>query len=213
MSYELPEGVTVIDHPLIRARLTQLRDETTGHEVFRRCLHEISQLMLFEITRSFETDTVEVKTPLTTATGYEPARPIVLVPILRAGLGMLRGLLHILPDAHIGHIGMFRNEETLMPETYYCKLPSNIAEAEVILIDPMLATGNSSAAAVHQLLEQGATRIHFLSLLSAPEGIAHFNDLHPSIPIFTAALDERLNEVGYIVPGLGDAGDRYFGTI
>ena len=206
-------SVTVLDHPLIRARLTRLRDKTTGHDEFRRSLHEIAELMAFEVTRSFETREVEVATPITTTTGYEAARPVVLVPILRAGLGMLEGLLRVIPDAHVGHIGMYRDKETLQPKNYYCKMPPNLAEADVILIDPMLATGNSGTEAARQLLAQGATRIHFLSLLSAPEGIKHFHDLQPDIPIYTAAIEEKLNKVGYIVPGLGDAGDRYFGTV
>ena len=169
--------------------------------------------MAFEVTRDFETRPIEIETPNTTTTGFEPVRPVVLVPILRAGLGMLEGLLRVIPDAHIGHIGMYRDEETLEPKNYYCKMPPNLAEADVILIDPMLATGNSAAEATRQLREQGASRIHFLSLLSAPEGIKHFHEVQPDIPIYTAAIDEKLNEVGYIVPGLGDAGDRYFGTI
>ncbi len=206
-------SVTVVDHPLIRARLTRLRDASTGHEEFRRCLHEIAQLMAFEVTRGFETRETEITTPMATTTGHEPARPVVLVPILRAGIGMLEGLLRVLPEALVGHIGMYRNEKTLKPENYYCKMPPNLAEADVILIDPMLATGNSSAEAARQLRQQGATRIRFLSLLSAPEGIRRFQEVQPDIPIYTAAIDEKLNEIGYIVPGLGDAGDRYFGTI
>lgn len=206
------QRVTVIDHPLVQVRLSKLRDKSTSLSDFRAKLQEIAQLMTFEVTRNFEVRPIEVNTPIAKAAGVEAARPIILVPILRAGVGMLDGILEILPEAQIGHIGMYRDEQTLRPESYYCKLPQNIAEADVLLIDPMLATGNSSAEAAKQLRAAGATRIHFICLVACPEGIAHFASLNPAVPIFTAAIDSHLNDNAYIVPGLGDAGDRYFGT-
>lgn len=204
--------VTVVDHPLIQVRLTKLRDEATPLAEFRSKLQEIAQLMTFEVTRNFDLIPVEVRTPIAKTGGFEAARPIILVPILRAGVGMLDGILEVLPEAQIGHIGMYRDEETLLPKSYYCKLPQNLAEADVLLIDPMLATGSSSAEAAKQLRAAGANRIHFICLVACPEGIDHFCALHPDIPIYTAAIDSHLNDDAYIVPGLGDAGDRYFGT-
>lgn len=206
------DRVTVVDHPLIQVRLTKLRDESTPLTEFRSKLQEIAQLMTFEVTRNFDVTPVEVCTPIAKTGGVEATRPIILVPILRAGVGMLDGILEVLPEAQIGHIGMYRNEETLLPESYYCKLPPNLAEADVLLIDPMLATGCSSTEAAKQLRAAGATRIHFICLVACPEGIDHFCSLHPDIPIYTAAIDSHLNDNAYIVPGLGDAGDRYFGT-
>ncbi len=205
--------VTVIDHPLIHVRLTRLRDKATPSHEFRHRLHEIAQLMVFEVTREFETRSVLVRTPIAEAKGCETVRPIILVPILRAGLGMLNGILSILPEAQIGHIGMFRNEETQRPESYYRNLPGNIEVADVLLIDPMLATGHSSAEAASQILASGAQRLHFICLVACPEGIDHFHSVHPDVPIYTAVIDEKLDDRAYIVPGLGDAGDRYFGTI
>ena len=172
-------------HPLINDRMTRIRKSDATAEEFRQGVHDISQLMAYEVTRDF---------------------------ILRAGLGMLNGFLQILREARVGHIGLFRNEETLKPESYYCNLPHDLAESEVVLIDPMLATGNSSAEAARQLVEAGAKRLRFACLVSAPEGLAHFTQEHPDVPVYTAAIDRGLNEIGYIVPGLGDAGDRYFGT-
>ncbi len=209
----VPEAAHLVDHPLILDRLTRVRDTTTSPEEFRRSVHEITQLMAFEVTRDFRTSPRKVSTPLDSATGGEIAVPIVLVPILRAGLGMLNGFLHILREARVGHIGMFRNETTLLPENYYCNLPDDLDQAEVLLIDPMLATGNSSSEAVKRLKENGARRIRFVCLVSCPEGITHFHAENPDVPIYTAAIDRGLNEIGYIVPGLGDAGDRYFGTL
>jgi uracil phosphoribosyltransferase len=204
--------VTTVDHPLIQVRLTKLRDRSTGLAEFRAKLQEIAQLMTFEVTRQFEVQAVQVETPIAVTTGYEPVRPIILVPILRAGIGMLDGILEVLPEAQMGHIGMYRDEETLKPESYYCKLPQNIGEADVLLIDPMLATGHSSAEAARQLRSAGAQRIHFICLVACQEGIDHFHSENPDIPIYTASIDSHLNENAYIVPGLGDAGDRYFGT-
>ena len=208
----LPSNVTIIEHPLIQIRLTKLRDKNTGLADFRSNLQEIAQLMTFEVTRNFDVQDIEVETPIAITTGAKAVRPIILVPILRAGIGMLDGILEVLPEAQMGHIGMYRNEETLKPESYYCKLPDNIGDADVLLIDPMLATGCSSAEAARQLIAAGAKRIHFICLVACPEGIEHFCEQNPDIPIYTAAVDSKLNENAYIVPGLGDAGDRYFGT-
>jgi uracil phosphoribosyltransferase len=168
--------------------------------------------MTFDVTRDFETEPVEIETPIQKTQGARLKRPIVLVPILRAGVGMLNGFTEILPDAAVGYIGLYRDEITLEAKPYYSNLPPNIAECEVILIDPMLATGSSSAEGATQLKKAGATRIRFAALVAAPEGIQAFHDQHPDIPIFTASVDLGLNENSYIVPGLGDAGDRYFGT-
>jgi uracil phosphoribosyltransferase len=205
-------NVTVIDHPLIRVRLSRLREKSTPASEFRERLHEIAQLMVYEVTRDFGTVATSIETPMGETEGHVPSRPVILVPILRAGLGMLTGVLAILPEASIGHIGMARDERTHLPEKYYLNIPSRISEADVLLIDPMLATGHSAAAAVSQLKEEGATRIRFICLVSCPEGINHFTATHPDVRIFTAAIDEKLDARAYIVPGLGDAGDRYFGT-
>jgi uracil phosphoribosyltransferase len=209
---QVQNQVTVVDHPLIHVRLTKLRDRSTGLAEFRSNLHEIAQLMTFEVTRNFDVRPVNVITPIAATSGFAAQRPIILVPILRAGIGMLDGILEILPEAQIGHIGMFRNEETLKPESYYCNLPPNIAETDVLLIDPMLATGSSSAEAAKQLKAAGAKRIHFICLVACQVGIDHFCAENADIPIYTAAIDSHLDENAYIVPGLGDAGDRYFGT-
>ena len=204
--------LTVVQHPLVGSLLARLRNADTSIAAFRRHLHEISKLMAFEVTRSLSTRAIEVQTPLAVARGIELERPVVLVPILRAGLGMLDGILDIVPDAIIGHIGMARDEDTRRPESYYCNLPSGIGDAEVLLIDPMLATGHSAAAAADQLKSEGARRVRFMNLVACPEGIAHFADEHPDVPIYTAAIDKGLDDQAFIVPGLGDAGDRYFGT-
>ena len=204
--------MTVIDHPIIRERLTHIRSVDSGTADFRNALHDIARLMTFEVTRDIETSMLEVETPLNKTDGHALARPLVLVPILRAGVGMLNGFTEILTEASVGYIGLYRDEETHQPHSYYCKLPPHLADAEVILIDPMLATGGSAADAADELKKAGATRLRFACLIAAPEGVAKFEERHPDIPIFTAALDEHLNEDAYIVPGLGDAGDRYFGT-
>lgn len=204
--------MTVIDHPIIRERLTHIRSVDSGTADFRNALHDIARLMTFEVTRDIETSMLEVETPLKKTDGHALARQLVLVPILRAGVGMLNGFTEILTEASVGYIGLYRDEETHQPHSYYCKLPPHIADAEVILIDPMLATGGSAADAADELKKNGATRLRFACLIAAPEGVATFEERHPDIPIFTAALDEHLNEDAYIVPGLGDAGDRYFGT-
>ena len=169
--------------------------------------------MVFEITREFETEATEIETPICRTEGHRLKRPLALVPILRAGVGMMNGFAEILSEAAVGYIGLYRDEETLQPQCYYSKFPPNLADCEVILVDPMLATGSSSAEGASQLKAAGATRIRFAALIAAPEGIAHFHEAHPDIPIYTANIDEGLNENAYIVPGLGDAGDRYFGTV
>ena len=202
----------VISHPLIAEHLTKVRDAETPSDEFRRRIGLIGQLMAFEVTKHIETRDVSVQTPLGSANGQELTRPIVLVPILRAGLGMMEGMLASIPQAKIGHIGMVRDEKTHRPTTYCCKLPPDMAEADVILIDPMLATGHSGADATTILKEKGANRLTFVSLVSAPEGIKHFEETHPDVPMFTAAIDSHLDENAYIFPGLGDAGDRCFGT-
>ena len=204
--------LTIISHPLVQIRLTRLRDVSTGHEEFRRCVHEITRLMAYEMTRHWATAPVTIRTPLAETIGTALLHPPVLAPILRAGLGMLHGMLEVLPEARVGHIGLFRNEETKLPESYYLRAPEDLSEAKVCLLDPMLATGNSAVAAAQQLKDLGARRISFACLLAAPEGIKTFQAAHPDIRIFTAAVDDGLTDNAYITPGLGDAGDRYFGT-
>jgi uracil phosphoribosyltransferase len=204
--------VTVVDHPLVAAGLSILRAKTTAPDVFRRHLQDVSILLYAEASRNFGTAPIEVETPLASCAGAVLAKPIVLVPILRAGLGMLDGILRIAPDAGIGHIGIYRDAETLRPVSYFERLPANIAAAEVLLLDPMLATGNSACEAASILKAQGATHIQFLCLVACPPGIKQFHGTHPDIPVVTAAIDPELDAKGYIVPGLGDAGDRYFGT-
>ncbi len=203
----------VVDHPLIRVKLAALRNEKTPSPEFRRLMTEISALMAFEVTRDVETVTIEVPSPLRKCRGERLERPFSLVPILRAGLGMLEGFSKVLPDVDVGHIGMYRNEETLRPENYFFKLPTEARKMEIILLDPMLATGWSASKAISDLKEAGVTRIRFASVVSCPEGIKLLLGNHPDVRVFTAAIDEGLNERGYIVPGLGDAGDRYYGTL
>jgi uracil phosphoribosyltransferase len=205
-------GITVVDHPLVGVKLSALRDEKTASADFRRILRELGALIAMEASRNFLTESRHVKTPLAECDGCALTRPIILAPILRAGLGMADGMLEVLSDVSVGHIGMYRNEETLRPESYYFKLPAHLASAEVIVVDPMLATGWSAAAAIDQLKHHGAKFIRYVCLVSSPQGLEHLRTAHPDVPIFTAAVDEGLNELGYIVPGLGDAGDRYFGT-
>jgi uracil phosphoribosyltransferase len=212
MSANLPAGVTVVDHPLVQIKLTQLRDERTGSREFRSRLRELSTLMVFEATRSLATRVEPVRTPLADCEGTALARPLVVAPILRAGLGLVEGMLNLLPDVSVAHIGMFRNEETRRPETYYFKAPAHLADADVLLVDPMLATGFSACGAVTQLKEAGATSIRFVCLITCPEGVAQLRTTHPDVEIFTAAVDPGLDDRAYIVPGVGDAGDRYFGT-
>lgn len=203
----------VIDHPLIRHKLTIMRKATTSSKDFRQLLDEISMLMGYEITRDLPLENVEIETPVAKATMQKIAgKKLAIVPILRAGLGMVDGLLSLVPSARVGHIGLYRDPETHEPVEYYCKLPAGIEKRLVIVVDPMLATGGSACDAIKMLKARGCTSIKLMCLVSAPEGIAKLAKEHPDVEVFTAALDERLNEHAYIVPGLGDAGDRLFGT-
>ena len=206
------DKVRVSDHPLVAASLSILRAKQTTPEIFRQHLQELSVFLFVEASRSWKTGAIEIETPLRSATGAILAKPIVLVPILRAGLGMLDGIQRIAPEAAIGHIGLYRDAETLRPVSYYDKVPVNVAAAEVLLLDPMLATGNSACEAASILKAHGARSIQFLAVVACPTGIEQFHRDHPDIPIITAAIDPELDNHGYIVPGLGDAGDRYFGT-
>jgi uracil phosphoribosyltransferase len=205
-------NVIVIDHPVVQTKLAELRDYTADHRKFRSLLDEIAMLMTYEVTRDWPTQAKPVQTPLERMTGKVLARQVTLVPILRAGLGMADGVLKLLPDARIGHLGVYRNEGTLEPVSYYQKLPPDIASTEVVLIDPMLATGGSGSAAVSVLKKAGVTSMKFVCLVAAPEGIQTLHAQHPEVPIYCAAIDRQLNDRGYILPGLGDAGDRIFGT-
>lgn len=202
----------VLDHPLIQSKLTLMRDATTGKEMFRRLLEELTALMVYEITRAYPLRPQPIETPLEPMTGRLLDARVTLVPILRAGTGMLRGVLNLIPMAKVGHIGIFRDPTTLKPVEYYCKLPPDIADAHIILVDPMLATGGSAIAATDVIKREGGKDIQFLCLVAAPEGVSAYSEAHPEVPIFTAALDRELNAKGYILPGLGDAGDRIFGT-
>ena len=213
MPANLPDGVTVIDHPLVQVKLTQLRDVQTGSREFRARLNELSALMVVEATRDLATRPKPILTPLAPFEGRMLARPVIVAPILRAGLGLVEGMLGLLPDVSVAHIGMFRNEVTHRPESYYFKAPAHLAEADVLLVDPMLATGGSATGAVAQLKEAGAQFIRFVCIVSCPAGLAQLRGAHPDVRIFTAGIDPELNERAYIVPGLGDAGDRYFGTV
>ncbi|CAA9381654.1 MAG: Uracil phosphoribosyltransferase [uncultured Phycisphaerae bacterium] len=208
----MQQNVILIDHPVVQTKLTELRDFTTDHRKFRTLLDEIAGLMVYEVTRDWPTTAKPVQTPIERTTGRVLSRQVTLVPILRAGLGMADGVLKMLPDARMGHLGVYRNEETLEPVPYYQKLPPDIAATEVLLIDPMLATGGSGAAAVSYLKRAGVTSMKFVCLVAAPEGIQAIHRLHPEVQIYTAAIDRELNDKGYIMPGLGDAGDRIFGT-
>ncbi len=205
--------VIVVDHPLVQHKLTKLRDKNTGPKEFRELLFEISSLMLYEVTKNLPTKEVEVETPLGIAKGKVlDNKDLAIVPILRAGLVMADGMLQILPSAKVGHIGLYRDPETLKPVQYYTKLPEDIDKREVIVVDPMLATGGSAVAAISILKAKGVKDIKFVCIISAPEGIETLRNSHPDVDIYTASIDERLNDHGYIIPGLGDAGDRLFGT-
>ncbi len=207
-----PDGVIVMDHPLLKVLMSTLRDVSSSTGVFRQTLNKIAGLLTTEATRHFETAAITVATPLTTTQGAKLARPVIIVPILRAGLGLVDGMLPLLSDATIAHIGIARNEDTALPEPYYAKLPATLPEAEVLLVDPMLATGGSACEALNQLKAAGASRLTLVTVVSCPEGIAAVRTAHPDVRLVTAVIDECLNERCYIVPGLGDAGDRYFGT-
>ncbi len=205
--------VQIMDHPLIQHKIGIIREESTSSKEFREMISEIAMLMTYEASRNLGMTDVKIKTPIceTTVKRLE-GKKMAVVPILRAGLGMVDGILTIIPAAKVGHIGLYRNPETLEPVEYYCKLPSDISKREVFVTDPMLATGGSAAAAITMLKAKGAKKIRFLCILAAPEGIKRLHEEHPDVDIYAGALDERLNDHGYIVPGLGDAGDRIFGT-
>ena len=206
-------NVHIMDHPLVNHKITMIRDENTDTNNFRKLVYEISLLIGYEATKDLKLKDIEIKTPMMKTTQKVLADKVAIVPILRAGLGMLDGILDLVPNAHVGHIGLQRNEETLQPEEYYCKLPKDLSEREVLLVDPMLATGGSSAAAVSFIKARGAKNIKLLCIIAAPEGLKVMNEQHPDVKVFCGALDEKLNEKGYILPGLGDAGDRIFGTL
>ncbi|HEY5479884.1 MAG TPA: uracil phosphoribosyltransferase [Verrucomicrobiae bacterium] len=204
--------VTVITHPLVQHNLTRLRDRRTGAQEFRRVLSEVAALMVYEATRSFTVVPVSVRTPLANTRGVRLRREVVLVPVLRAGLGMLDSILQLVPHARVGFIGLKREETTLRATTYHKSLPPDLTPFEIILIDPMLATGGSAVAAMDLLVELGAKHVRMVNLVAAPEGIRRVHARYPKLPIFTAAVDQALNDKGYILPGLGDAGDRLFGV-
>jgi uracil phosphoribosyltransferase len=206
-------NVTVFDHPLIHHKMAILRDKRTSSKQFRELVEEISTLMAYEAMRDLPLKEVEVETPLTAAKFKMIAgKKLAIVPILRAGLGMVDGILALVPSARVGHIGLYRDEETLEPHEYYCKLPADVADRQVILLDPMLATGGSASAAIQFIKDRGCTSIKLMNIIAAPEGIARVQKDHPDVDIYCGCLDKCLNENGYILPGLGDAGDRIFGT-
>lgn len=206
------KNLTIIDHPLVKRDLTILRDRNTPSNLFRAVLRRTASLMAYEVTRDLPVRTVSVTTPLERTKGVRVKKPVVLVPILRAGLGMVGGFVEVIPDAKVGHIGLYRDEETLKPVDYYFKVPRNLGKALVLVLDPMLATGGSAVAAIDYLKQKGAKEIRLVSLVAAPEGVKAVRSHHPDVRIFTCALDRELNKHGYILPGLGDAGDRIFGT-
>ncbi|MCI9292002.1 MAG: uracil phosphoribosyltransferase [Erysipelotrichaceae bacterium] len=202
----------VLKHPLLTHKLTQMRKKETGTKDFRQNLDEIGGLMAYEITRDLPVKAVEIETPVTKCKTYELEKEIILVPILRAGLGMVNGICTLIPTVKIAHVGLYRDEETLQPHVYFEKYPKHMDEAIVMIVDPMLATGGSSVAAIDMVKKQGAKNIRLICLVGAPEGVQAVEQAHPDVDIYLAALDDKLNEKGYIVPGLGDAGDRIFGT-
>lgn len=203
----------VMDHPLIAHKISYIRQESVGTKEFREVIGEIAQLMCYEATRDLKTEEVTIKTPLAEMKGRVlSGKKLAIIPILRAGLGMVDGMLSLIPAAKVGHIGLYRDPETLEPVEYYCKLPEDCEEREVFVVDPMLATGGSSSAAIRMLKEKGVKNIRFLCIIAAPEGLRRMREDHPDIDIYIGALDEKLNDYGYIIPGLGDAGDRIFGT-
>jgi len=208
----LPE-INILNHPLIQHKLTLIRDKNTPLKEFRELVDELSNLMAYEVTREIKLKEIEIETPISrTKSKVISGKNIAVIAILRAGLGMVNGILKLIPPAKVGHIGIYRNPETLKPVEYYAKLPSDIKERKIILVDPMLATGGTAVACIDYLKKNGTTDIKFMCLIAAPEGINYLQKYHPDIKIYTAAVDERLNSHGYIVPGLGDAGDRLFGT-
>ncbi|WP_341301590.1 uracil phosphoribosyltransferase [Lysinibacillus sp. FSL H8-0500] len=205
--------VYVFDHPLIQHKLTYIRDKNTGTKEFRELVDEVATLMAFEITRDMPVEEIEIETPVTIAkTKVLSGKKLAIVPILRAGIGMVDGVLKLIPAAKVGHIGLYRDPATLKPVEYYAKLPADVEERDFIIVDPMLATGGSAVEAIHSLKKRGAKNIKFMCLIAAPEGVKAIQEEHADVDIYIAALDEKLNDHGYIVPGLGDAGDRLFGT-
>ncbi len=206
-------NVVIMDHPLIQHKIGLIRRKETGTKDFRQTIGEIAMLICFEATRGLELSDVEIETPICKTTAKElKGRKMAIVPILRAGLGMVDGVLRLIPAAKVGHIGLYRDPATLKPVEYYCKLPADCAEREVFVVDPMLATGGSSVAAIQMLKDKGCKRIHFMCIIAAPEGVKAMQAAHPDVDLYIGALDDHLNDHGYIVPGLGDAGDRIFGT-
>lgn len=205
--------VVVLDHPLIKHKLTFIRDKNTGSKEFKELVKEVSMLMAYEVTRDLPLEEIEIETPISkTKAEVISGKKLGLIPILRAGLGMVEGMLNLLPAAKVGHIGLYRDPDTLKPVEYYCKLPNDIEERDLIVLDPMLATGGSAVAAIQFLKEKGASHIKLMNLIAAPEGIDAVTKAHPDIEIYVAGVDEKLDENAYIIPGLGDAGDRLFGT-
>lgn len=206
-------NVFIMDHPLIQHKIGLIRRKDTGTKDFRQTISEIAMLICYEATRELKLADVEIETPICRTVAKElSGKKMAIVPILRAGLGMVDGMLTLIPAAKVGHIGLYRDPDTLKPVEYYCKLPADCAEREVFVVDPMLATGGSSVAAIRMLKEKGCKNIHFMCIIAAPEGIQAMKEAHPDVDVYVGALDERLNDHGYIVPGLGDAGDRIFGT-
>ncbi|WP_270293375.1 uracil phosphoribosyltransferase [Enterococcus faecalis] len=203
----------VIDHPLIQHKLTMIREKNCGTKVFREVVNEIAMLMAYEVSRDMPLEDVVIETPMGKSTQKTlSGKKVAIIPILRAGIGMVDGILELIPAAKVGHVGLYRDEETLQPHEYFVKLPEDIASRQLFVVDPMLATGGSAIMAIDSLKERGASNIKFVCLVAVPEGVKALQEAHPNVDIYTAALDERLNEDGYIVPGLGDAGDRLFGT-
>lgn len=205
--------ITVMDHPLIQHKIGIIRKKDVGSKDFRQMISEIAMLMCYEATRDLKLQDVEIETPICTTTVKElQGKKLAVVPILRAGLGMVDGMLQMIPAAKVGHIGLYRDPETLKPVEYYCKLPADSSEREVFVVDPMLATGGSAAAAIQMLKDKGVKRIRFMCIIAAPDGVKKMQEAHPDVDVYIGALDDHLNDHGYIVPGLGDAGDRIFGT-
>ncbi len=206
------KNLTIIEHPLVKRDLSILRDRKTRSNIFRAVVRRTATLMAYEVTRDLAVTRRPLNTPLEKTWGFVVKQPVVLVPILRAGLGMVGGFVEVLPDARVGHIGLYRNEETLQPVDYYFKVPRNLGKALVLVLDPMLATGGSGVAALDYLKQRGARSLRFVSLVAAPDGVRTIQKAHPDVKIYTCSLDRKLNDRGYILPGLGDAGDRIFGT-
>lgn len=202
----------IINHPLVQSKISKLRDIKTGGKEFRELVSEISSLICYEATKNLETKEIEIQSILCNTKGYSLKKKMCIVPILRAGLGMVDGILTLIPNASVGHIGLYRDPETLLPVEYYCKLPKDVEDTEIFLLDPMLATGGTATSAIQFIKENGFKTIKFLSLIASPEGVKKINQNHPDVDIYTASLDDGLNKNGYIIPGLGDAGDRIFGT-